>query len=280
MAPTRSIHRLAFTLVELLVVISIVALLLAVLLPALQNARETAMRARCASNLRQFVVSVSNYEAVYKAYPNAYSTRGNAFAEWLGNTPGYVYLRNEFALSENILNCPSQIQKPIMTRSSATDYRQDDNTVQFIGYFYLAGHGGRAAPAVASTSLVNTFNGWTAGSFPARLKGFVATTNSYGGMCKTVPVEVAQRQLLTPSRQFIANDYGYGPYLSFTPNVRIAQQSSHLSKDQFGCTGINVAFQDGHVAWTPYQSGRSWWISDTWLFSNEEVKPPECNYVP
>lgn len=50
-----------FTLVELLVVISIIALLVALLLPALRTARETAARMQCASNLRQRGVAYHVY---------------------------------------------------------------------------------------------------------------------------------------------------------------------------------------------------------------------------
>lgn len=57
------IRRRAFTLVELLVVISIIALLLAILMPSLQKAREQAKRIQCMSNLRQIALGFYFYAA-------------------------------------------------------------------------------------------------------------------------------------------------------------------------------------------------------------------------
>jgi prepilin-type N-terminal cleavage/methylation domain-containing protein/prepilin-type processing-associated H-X9-DG protein len=51
----------AFTLVELLIVISIVALLAALLLPALASAREAGRKANCLSNLRQIGIAIQAY---------------------------------------------------------------------------------------------------------------------------------------------------------------------------------------------------------------------------
>ena len=61
--------RSAFTLVEILVSISIIGLLVALLLPAIGAAREAARRLDCSNRLRQIGIAMSNYESAYRKLP-------------------------------------------------------------------------------------------------------------------------------------------------------------------------------------------------------------------
>ncbi|MDR3620803.1 MAG: DUF1559 domain-containing protein [Paludisphaera borealis] len=67
--------RLAFTLIEVLVVMGVIGLLVGLLLPAVQSAREAARRAWCVNNLRQLTLASNNFAAVHNGYPSLVTYR-------------------------------------------------------------------------------------------------------------------------------------------------------------------------------------------------------------
>ncbi len=70
----------AFTLVELLVVITIIGILVALLLPAVQVARESSRRAACQNNLKQLGLGILQHESALAYFPSG----GWGFA-WAGD---------------------------------------------------------------------------------------------------------------------------------------------------------------------------------------------------
>jgi len=81
--------RPAFTLVELLVVITIIGMLMALLMPAINAARENGRRTQCMKNQQQIGVAMLQYEGAHKSFPgwrNAVTISGKTTYEtvsWL-----------------------------------------------------------------------------------------------------------------------------------------------------------------------------------------------------
>lgn len=78
---------LAFTLVELLVVVAIIAILTSILLPALSGAKNSALKIRCAGNEKQHAVGICSYTDDYNGWLPMQGT--STTPEWKQNIAPY-----------------------------------------------------------------------------------------------------------------------------------------------------------------------------------------------
>lgn len=77
-------HAPGFTIVELLVVVTIVGILMALLFPAVQAAREAARRFTCSNHLRQIGVALHHYHETVNTLPMGCGSDEDTFASSLG----------------------------------------------------------------------------------------------------------------------------------------------------------------------------------------------------
>jgi prepilin-type N-terminal cleavage/methylation domain-containing protein len=144
-----------FTLVELLVVISIIALLMAILLPALGRARAQARRSVCANRIRQTMLSVMAYADTYNGTlpkgamgaPMSAIIQGRGWSQpnWLWHTD-YDYIAN-YLKDTRIMMCtdvPAYVKNGMDykgVRYHGVPYIPNWLTGSWTGNTYLLGYG-------------------------------------------------------------------------------------------------------------------------------------------
>jgi prepilin-type N-terminal cleavage/methylation domain-containing protein len=258
----------AFTLVELLVVISIIALLLAIIVPSMNKARETAKRIICSNQIKEVARGVAMYADVYDNQMPFYGGYDPSFTnldpplhryackEGDATCPkGGIDEEHPYAVfRQNPLWCPEEdTSKPPWPMKLGCLYAKGVITDARVFYCPSNKEGQYLYNSYTKPQPPNTSLQW--GTLPQQfntdyvMNQWVRTGYTYFPVDGTIPKRnfgVSLSDLLAPrctARRFDKLD----PRISYLADVLWFRKTmSHKTKDTLG---VNAAFKDTHVVY-------------------------------
>ncbi len=245
-------HRLAFTLVELLVVIAIIGILIGLLLPAVQAAREAARRMQCANNLKQIGLASMNYVDVNNQNlpPGAYLDTMGTWAVAILPFIEQNALYEQYDWAQNFIQGAPLLKVRIDGYTCPSDAPQTSSFMEFEHHNYVACFGSTGVYSLVSgathaTGWVPEYNGvkCQGAAFNARNGSKVAVKLAAikDGTSNTVAFSETIQGLWTGGGQFqdIRGLIWYGPTCGFSAYYAPNPSNPDYFVDGFSQTSLN-----------------------------------------
>lgn len=282
----------AFTLVELLVVISIIAILIALLLPALAGAKRASERIVCASNMRQVGLALTEYASEYHSYPLS------AIPLWpfgqfnlTGPNPvwgfGLLYYSGYNVVGGQMVNMHAGLLEPnangiSLIYSTESGYFSQANFVPAGTYDSTTGMVNNWGGSSSISAIYSGYNYWFnrkdgswVSAFDVLAPSGANPANQYYDPNNTDPLhqpsagpDDSPGAILVSDQVNYANEPAITPYTGFVDGSH-NPWSNHVSDMTMGLPdGAHELYNDGSVRWVPlsdirprYQVGQASWFT-------------------
>lgn len=226
-------RRSAFTLIEMLLVVSLIALLIAMLLPSIGRTKENSRRTVCANNLRQLHLGYTTYGTDNLGRLPITGSNGGTGGEgyWVETRLADQLKDHYLGGSIDVYYCPSALVGGFMTYPSLP-----------------------AQPTAI----------WWWDTWQKLANHYAHRVTGYGSQCHLNPAMPAEYRVRRtnddPGKVLFddGNEAGYNGTIGIW-SWRVAHEDGRV-----GPEGANLAYLGGDVRWTPFAQMKLRWLNSSW----------------